>query len=269
MPSSCSRAPSSSPRTTRPRATTTCRAAAAAQACQGDRGARQTLEGGSAESHLPHDLCDRLRWSRRQRKAVQLYRELLSETPQAAEIQLSVAHALKTLGRRAEAIDCYRSAAAMRPGYGDAYWSLANLKTYRFTDEEIARMRAHEEAPDTTLGRSIPSVLRARQGAGGSRRLRANRSRYYERGNALKKAEIRYQLENIERNAQLQTSRARRNSLPRGAAGALRVPRRSSSWACRAPARRCSSRSWRRTRRSRARWSCADIPRIVQRAAGP
>ena len=32
----------------------------------------------------------------------------------------------------------------MRPSFGDAYWSLANLKTYRFTDDEIARMRSVE-----------------------------------------------------------------------------------------------------------------------------
>ena len=42
-------------------------------------------------------------------------------------------------GRREESIEAYRAAAAARPNYGDAYWSLANLKTYRFTDEEIAR----------------------------------------------------------------------------------------------------------------------------------
>jgi len=43
--------------------------------------------------------------------------------------------------------ECYQAAAAVRPGFGDAWWSLANLKTYRFSQEEIARMRAEEAAP--------------------------------------------------------------------------------------------------------------------------
>ena len=47
-------------------------------------------------------------------------------------------HALKTQGIRAEAEQEYKEAARRRPSLGDAYWSLANLKTYRFTDEEIA-----------------------------------------------------------------------------------------------------------------------------------
>jgi len=49
-------------------------------------------------------------------------------------LHLSIAHSLKTLGRREEAIAEYRAAAAARAGFGDAYWSLANLKTYRFED---------------------------------------------------------------------------------------------------------------------------------------
>src|SRR6202521_1728060 len=64
-------------------------------------------------------------------RAIELYRELLPGAQQPAELHLSIAHALKTLGRRAEAIAEYRVAAAIGGGYGDAYWSLANLKTYR------------------------------------------------------------------------------------------------------------------------------------------
>src|SRR5882762_9232184 len=83
--------------------------------------------------------------------ALQVYRELLVASPQAAELHLSIAHALKTLGRQAEAIESYREAAATRPSYGDAYWSLANLKTYRFADDELARMRGQEAAAATSL----------------------------------------------------------------------------------------------------------------------
>ena len=79
------------------------------------------------------------------------YRDLLDGSAQRAELYLSIGHAEKTLGRQPAAVEAYRSAAAAQPSFGDAYWSLANLKTYRFTDEEISRMRAQEAAPATSL----------------------------------------------------------------------------------------------------------------------
>jgi len=136
-------------------------------------------------------------------KGIAGYRELLRETPQAAGIHLSIAHALKTLGRQQEAISSYRSAAAAMPSFGDAYWSLANLKTYRFLDDEVVQMRRQEALPSTTsvdryhlcfaLGKALED-----------RADYAESYRYYERGNALKKNEIRYAAEPIERNARRQ-----------------------------------------------------------------
>ena len=70
-------------------------------------------------------------------RALPLYREILAETPQDAELHLSIAHALKTLGRTEEAVASYRDAATAHPGFGEAYWSLANLKTYRFDDDDL------------------------------------------------------------------------------------------------------------------------------------
>jgi tetratricopeptide (TPR) repeat protein len=136
-------------------------------------------------------------------KAIDLYRELLVEMPDAADLKMSLAHAQKTLGRRAEAIEAYRAVAHARPDYGDAYWSLANLKTYRFSPEEIGRMRAAEAAPSTTtvdryhlcfaLGKALEDAGDYRESL-----------HYYERGNALKRDESRYRPEIIERNTRLQ-----------------------------------------------------------------
>jgi tetratricopeptide (TPR) repeat protein len=49
---------------------------------------------------------------------------------------------LKTIGRQAEGIAAYREALALRPTLGEAWWSLANLKTVRFTEDDIAAMLA-------------------------------------------------------------------------------------------------------------------------------
>jgi len=136
-------------------------------------------------------------------EAIERYRAILAETPEAADLYLSVAHALKTLGRQQEAVENYRTAYRLRPSYGDAYWSLANLKTYRFPEEELAQMRAQEAAKDVRtedryhLCFAIGKALE-------DRAEYAESFRYYERGNALKKAEIRFKMQPIERNAALQ-----------------------------------------------------------------
>ena len=144
--------------------------------------------------------------------ALQIFRELLLDAPQDAELHLSAAHALKTLGRQQEAVDSYRAAAAAAPGFGDAYWSLANLKTYRFTEEEIGSMRAAEAALVAgpvdryhlcfALGKALEDRGEYRESFG-----------YYARGNAQKKAQSRHQPEAIERNARLQKSLCTREFL--------------------------------------------------------
>jgi tetratricopeptide (TPR) repeat protein len=136
-------------------------------------------------------------------RAIALYRELLEGLPADAEAHLSIAHAQKTLGLREEAIASYRKAAVDRPDYGDAYWSLANLKTYRFTDAEIAQVRAAESAPATGLVDRYHLCF-ALGKALEDRGEFADSFAFYERGNALKRAESKYQAEIIENNTRLQ-----------------------------------------------------------------
>jgi tetratricopeptide (TPR) repeat protein len=136
-------------------------------------------------------------------EALRVYRELLTETPRNPELHLSIAHALKTEGRQAEAIEAYRDAAAARPDFGDAYWSLANLKTYGFTDEELTRMRALEAEPLTPLVDRYHLCF-ALGKALEDRGEFEESFRYYERGNAFKKSEGRFDLGAMERNLRLQ-----------------------------------------------------------------
>jgi tetratricopeptide (TPR) repeat protein len=135
-------------------------------------------------------------------RAVALYRELLADAPNtagSAELHLSVAHALKTLGNTETAIDAYRVAARARPQFGDAYWSLANLKTYRFTDDEITRMQGDEAAAGVALSDRYHLCF-ALGKAFEDRQEYALSFRYYELGNSLKKSESRYRPEILETN---------------------------------------------------------------------
>jgi tetratricopeptide (TPR) repeat protein len=136
-------------------------------------------------------------------RAVALYQDLLRDAPpgsaNAADLHLSIAHSLKTLGRGSDAIDEYRAAARERPDFGDAYWSLANLKTYRFTDAELASMRAAESDPLTRAADRYHLCF-ALGKAYEDRGEYSESWRYYERGNELKRAESRYRPEVIELN---------------------------------------------------------------------
>ena len=124
-------------------------------------------------------------------QAIALYRQLLATSPGSPELHVSLGHTLKTVGRQKEATESYQAAAALRPSFGDAYWSLANLKTHRFSEEEIAQMRAEEAATGAdhvdryhlcfALGKAFED-----------RNEYAESWQFYERGNRLKRAESRY-----------------------------------------------------------------------------
>lgn len=66
--------------------------------------------------------------------------------PRVPLVLMSQAHILKTLGKQEEALRAYREATRLKPDFGEAYWSMANLKVFRFEDAEI---RAMEEQLET------------------------------------------------------------------------------------------------------------------------
>lgn len=54
-------------------------------------------------------------------------------------------HVLKTVGNQEEAIASYRQCVEHNPDHGETWWSLANLKTFRFSDDDITIMRQRIE----------------------------------------------------------------------------------------------------------------------------
>ena len=121
-------------------------------------------------------------------EALRVYRELVAEFPGAADIHLSIAHALKTVGRQKEAIESYQTAAQVQPSFGDAYWSLANLKTYRFADTDVERMRSEEAKKGAKLIDQYHLCFALGKALEDQARVRASPGAIYERGNALKKS---------------------------------------------------------------------------------
>jgi tetratricopeptide (TPR) repeat protein len=132
-------------------------------------------------------------------RAIALYRVMLADMPGNPDVNLWLGHALKTTDRVAEAIEAYHAAATARSDFGDAYWSLANLKTYRFDDATIAWMRAAQEAPDTAQDDRIHLSFALGKALEDRGEIAQSWS-HYQRGNALKRSDSRYRPESIEAN---------------------------------------------------------------------
>ena len=73
--------------------------------------------------------------------ALEIYEKVLKDYPNQAKAQMSYGHTLHAVGRVDEAIEAYKACIRLSPEVGEAYWSLANLKTFRFSDEDIENMR--------------------------------------------------------------------------------------------------------------------------------
>ena len=82
-------------------------------------------------------------------EAIACYEMLLTKYPPRARVTISYAHALKTIGKQDQSIAAYRQTIDLNPGFGDAYWSLANLKTFRFEDVELEVMREEIKKTDS------------------------------------------------------------------------------------------------------------------------
>jgi predicted Zn-dependent protease len=80
--------------------------------------------------------------------SIEVYESVLKAYPQQPKIWMSYGHSLKTARRQDDSVAAYRRAIAMLPTLGEAYWSLANLKTFRFSDVDVLMMRRALERDD-------------------------------------------------------------------------------------------------------------------------
>ncbi|WP_236634198.1 tetratricopeptide repeat-containing sulfotransferase family protein [Caulobacter sp. X] len=136
---------------------------------------------------------------------IDLYARLLAgpceSAEEVADLRLWRANALKAMGRGVEAVADYRAALSARPDQGVAWFSLANLKTHAFDDNDIVRMRAAEARPSLqdmdriylrfALGKALED-----QGD------YAASWAFYARGNALRRTSSRYRTDVAERCAE-------------------------------------------------------------------
>jgi tetratricopeptide (TPR) repeat protein len=88
-------------------------------------------------------------------KSAAAYGRSVALQPGQPGIHMSHAHALKALGRQAEALREYRAAIAQTPDFGEVYWSMANLKVFRFEPAEVAAMEQQVKREDLSPGADV------------------------------------------------------------------------------------------------------------------
>jgi tetratricopeptide (TPR) repeat protein len=84
------------------------------------------------------------------REALEIYADVLAKHPDQARIWMSYGHALASAGRQSESIAAYRRCIDLTPLLGEAYYSLANLKTFRFEEADLHVMRERLQSPELT-----------------------------------------------------------------------------------------------------------------------
>ena len=82
------------------------------------------------------------------------YLKALDFKSDSPRVHLSLGHVYKTMGEIENSIDSYKNTIVQNKLSGEAYWSLANLKTYSFSEKEIKVMEETLKADMSDIERS-------------------------------------------------------------------------------------------------------------------
>lgn len=129
-------------------------------------------------------------------EAIDLYAGVLRDYPGQAKLWMSYGHTLKTAGRQADSVSAYEQGIALAPNLGEAYWSLANLKTFRFSPAQVAAMLAQLRRADLSiedqwhfhfaLGKAFEDAREHGKSFG-----------HYAEGNRLRRTVLHYQADDV------------------------------------------------------------------------
>ena len=127
-------------------------------------------------------------------QALELYAGVLAEYPHNARVWMSYGHSLKTANRQAECLKTYRRSIELAPHLGEAYWSLANLKTFKFEPADIEAMQSQLARARLTPEDRFHfhfALGKAFEDAG----QYAESFKHYEEGNSLRRKGVGYDAE--------------------------------------------------------------------------
>ena len=135
----------------------------------------------------------------RNRESLQFCEDLLRDDPNQPRFWMAYAYALRTAGRQEDCTAAFRNALRVEPDLGEAWWGLANLKTFRFATADIQHMRTQLARTDLTdedrfhLNFALGKALEDIEAYGES-------FEQYVRGNALRRAANPYSPDDVTEN---------------------------------------------------------------------
>ena len=129
--------------------------------------------------------------------AIRLNEEAIARTPDDAKTWLSYGHTLRLAGHQKDSVEAYRKAVALRAAYGEAWWSLADLKTVRLDDADVAAMRRELDSSEITDDDRIGVHFALGKALGDQGRL-AESFDHYAQGNSLKHGQLKFNADAIE-----------------------------------------------------------------------
>jgi tetratricopeptide (TPR) repeat protein len=124
-------------------------------------------------------------------EAIAAYEKCLELKPNHVGSLLGRGHLFKTVGRYEDSVNSYNACLRERPDQGETYWSLANLKTYEFSDERVADMERRVADGGLTVQSEV-NFLFALAKAYEDRRDFERAWHYYEAGNRKQRADVTY-----------------------------------------------------------------------------
>ena len=134
-----------------------------------------------------------LQQTNRQEEALNIYNKVLEVDKNNPDVLLSKGHLLKTFGNVKESIKSYKSSYKIDKYFGDAYWSLANLKTYVFSDQEIKSLE--KMVKDIYLNENEKTYMHFALGKAFEDSKDYQKSfHHYKAGNDIKKQNIKFDL---------------------------------------------------------------------------
>lgn len=134
----------------------------------------------------------------RYKEAIDIYNDILKVEPKNTDVMLSMGHLYKTSGEINKSIDSYQKAYKTDKYFGDSYWSLANLKTYEFTDKEVSSMK--QMVKDKYVDEEEKAFMHFALGKAYEDREKFNLSfEHYKAGNQIKKNKALFNIDDFER----------------------------------------------------------------------